>query len=174
MHCPKCGQQQISEEVRFCSRCGFLLEGVTRLLAGGGLLPALPVEAAAPKAKHRGTRQGAKLVFWSVALSPIFFALCILADSPGPLIIPFTLFLVGVLRMLYVRLFGEDFLPVRRGHSPAQVAAYTPPQQQQRAALPPSQSAPVAGPFQPRATTAEIAQPPASVTEHTTRLLDDQ
>ena len=24
MHCPKCGQQQISEDTRFCSRCGLL------------------------------------------------------------------------------------------------------------------------------------------------------
>jgi len=32
MHCPKCGQQQVSDEMRFCSRCGFALGIVTELI----------------------------------------------------------------------------------------------------------------------------------------------
>ncbi|HAF15758.1 MAG TPA: zinc ribbon domain-containing protein, partial [Blastocatellia bacterium] len=36
MYCPKCGQQQASDAVRFCSRCGFLLEGTAAVLATGG------------------------------------------------------------------------------------------------------------------------------------------
>jgi hypothetical protein len=28
MFCPHCGQEQISEEIRFCPRCGFLLADV--------------------------------------------------------------------------------------------------------------------------------------------------
>ena len=34
MYCPKCGQQQASEEVFFCSRCGFKLDVVRALVAG--------------------------------------------------------------------------------------------------------------------------------------------
>ena len=32
MFCPQCGQQQVSGEMRFCSRCGFPLGGVIQLL----------------------------------------------------------------------------------------------------------------------------------------------
>ena len=43
MFCPKCSQEQASEEQRFCSRCGFQLNVVKALLLsdalpGGGLL----------------------------------------------------------------------------------------------------------------------------------------
>lgn len=41
MYCPRCGQQQISEQVKFCSRCGFLLELIPDILANGGTLPQL-------------------------------------------------------------------------------------------------------------------------------------
>ncbi|HMJ09114.1 MAG TPA: zinc ribbon domain-containing protein [Pyrinomonadaceae bacterium] len=41
MHCPRCGQQQISAETKFCSRCGFQLALVSELLANGGFLPQL-------------------------------------------------------------------------------------------------------------------------------------
>ena len=41
MHCPRCGQQQVSEETKFCSRCGFQLSLVGELLHHGGTLPQL-------------------------------------------------------------------------------------------------------------------------------------
>lgn len=41
MHCPRCGQQQVSEETKFCSRCGFQLAVVAELLQHGGTLPQL-------------------------------------------------------------------------------------------------------------------------------------
>jgi uncharacterized membrane protein YvbJ len=36
MYCPKCSQQQISDEMRFCSRCGFPLGAVKELIANDG------------------------------------------------------------------------------------------------------------------------------------------
>ena len=33
MFCPKCSQEQVSDETRFCSRCGFPLNAVKALLA---------------------------------------------------------------------------------------------------------------------------------------------
>ena len=39
MFCPKCSQQQASKELRFCSRCGFPLAGVTLLLENDGEVP---------------------------------------------------------------------------------------------------------------------------------------
>ena len=41
MHCPRCGQQQVSSETKFCSRCGFQLGLVAELLNNGGTIPAL-------------------------------------------------------------------------------------------------------------------------------------
>lgn len=41
MFCPRCGQQQISEETKFCSRCGFQLGLVGELLLNNGFLPQL-------------------------------------------------------------------------------------------------------------------------------------
>lgn len=41
MHCPRCGQQQASEETKFCSRCGFPLGLISEILAHGGFLPQL-------------------------------------------------------------------------------------------------------------------------------------
>jgi len=41
MHCPSCGQQQISTETKFCSRCGLPLIVVAEVLMHGGYLPQL-------------------------------------------------------------------------------------------------------------------------------------
>jgi hypothetical protein len=41
MHCPGCGQQQISSETKFCSRCGLPLSIVSEVLIHGGYLPQL-------------------------------------------------------------------------------------------------------------------------------------
>ncbi len=41
MHCPRCGQLQVSDEIKFCSRCGFQLAIVAELLHHGGTLPQL-------------------------------------------------------------------------------------------------------------------------------------
>ena len=41
MHCPRCGQQQVSEDIKFCSRCGLPLGVVSEVLAQGGYLPQL-------------------------------------------------------------------------------------------------------------------------------------
>ncbi|MDQ3219955.1 MAG: hypothetical protein M3Q26_04290, partial [Acidobacteriota bacterium] len=41
MHCPRCGQQQLSAETKFCSKCGFQLGLVSELLIHGGYLPQL-------------------------------------------------------------------------------------------------------------------------------------
>src|SRR4051812_32240720 len=110
MYCPRCGQQQISDEVRFCSRCGLSLASVPVLLAGGEARAA--VEGAAtggkPTRKRAQIRRGAKLLFLSAVLAPIFFALSIVFDSPGPLVVPLTVFLAGGAWLLYFTLFGDE------------------------------------------------------------------
>jgi len=41
MHCPRCGQQQISQETKFCNRCGFQMGLIPELIANNGVLPQL-------------------------------------------------------------------------------------------------------------------------------------
>ncbi|MFL6256024.1 MAG: zinc-ribbon domain-containing protein [Pyrinomonadaceae bacterium] len=167
MFCPKCGQQS-SDEVRFCPRCGLQLAGLTAYVAGNEFAPA---RAEAPQsaeltAKRRGTRRGAKLMFFSVVLFPVFFGLCFLVNGPGPLFVPLTVFLAGFAMLVYARLFGDELLPV---HSPS--ARRDLGGVGDRPALGGPQFTPAPLFNQQRANTAEIYQPP-SVTENTTKLLD--
>src|SRR5215467_2241007 len=100
MYCPNCGQQQVSDEMRFCSRCGLALSGLAEWLAGG-----LPVRRAdeapklSPSRRRKAFRRAAKLMFFSVALFPIFLAISIGIDEPGPLYPPCNLFFASLMWM---------------------------------------------------------------------------
>ena len=41
MFCPRCGQEQASGELRFCSRCGLPMGIIAEVLANGETLPQL-------------------------------------------------------------------------------------------------------------------------------------
>ncbi|MFL6227966.1 MAG: hypothetical protein ACJ741_04205 [Pyrinomonadaceae bacterium] len=181
MFCPKCGQSQVSDEVRFCSRCGLPLGGVADVLANNGLLPAhLNAHFAAPGAmtpRRKGIRQGGTLMLIGVFLIPMLAILHGVIGLPGE----FTLFgvlavLAGLLRLLYAVIF-EEKSPTAFAHAP-QPYAQAPAQAQfdphvRAGALPPSDFRPAPTFFAPRSDTAEIPIPP-SVTDHTTRLLDHE
>ena len=167
MFCPKCGQQS-SDEVRFCPRCGLQLAGLAAYVAGNEFAPARPEAPQSPEltAKRLGTRRGAKLMFFSVVLFPIFFGFCFLVDGPGPLFVPLTLFLAGLVMLVYARLFGDELIRVHQRDSRRDLGAG-----RERPALGAPQFTPAPLFNQQRANTAEIYQPP-SVTENTTKLLD--
>src|SRR5262249_17212721 len=109
MYCPRCSQQ-VGDETNFCPRCGFYFGALRELIATGGapLTPQDMGKARQLSERQKGMRLGAKMVFFGVALLPIFIGLSIVADGPGPLLVPFTLFLTGVIWMLYARLFRES------------------------------------------------------------------
>ncbi len=161
MYCPNCGQQQLSDEMRFCSRCGQALSGLAEWLAGVGL-PAQPRVAAhisADSPRRKGIRRAAKLMFFSGVLFPIFIVISLAIDEPGPLVLPIIVFFISLAMMLYARLFSDKT-------GPALIDAA-----QTRTYLPPATSIPI--PARQQVRTNELAQPP-SVTEHTTRLLDNE
>jgi hypothetical protein len=168
MFCPRCGQQQVSGEVRFCSRCGLSLASVPALLAG--------FEASAPEGtagggrwkKRKQIRRGAKIMFFSAVLFPIFFGLAIAADSPGPLIVPLTVFFAGLAWLLYFVLFGEEAAQESAGKGREVLR-----ESRNAPSLPPATFVPASGFGARRTHTADMAQPP-SVTEQTTRLLDEE
>jgi hypothetical protein len=114
-----------------------------------------------PSPRRKGMRQGAKIMFISGVLLPIFFGLCFPADSPGPLLVPLTVFFAGLVRLLYSQLFSEDsaLVTIQEAnlHQPASLpSTYRPPAQ--------SLGAPPGDP-------ANQLYPP-SVLEHTTRNLE--
>ncbi|MEP7148747.1 MAG: zinc ribbon domain-containing protein [Acidobacteriota bacterium] len=79
MHCPRCGQQQISDQTNFCSRCGFQLGLVVELLENGGYLPQL-AEIQQGKGTSFTRKNGVIfsvlwLIFWMMLLPAFFGAL---------------------------------------------------------------------------------------------------
>lgn len=173
MYCPNCGQQQISEEMRFCSRCGIALSGLAEWLAGGRL-PARPRDEAKPTValspRRKGIRRAAKLMFFSGVLFPVFLFISLVADEGGPMVVPIILFFVSLVLMLYARFFSDKTVPAPAMNQAAQTSALG--TASTRGSLPPAANNPIpVGRQQVR--TNELAQPP-SVTENTTRLLDNE
>ena len=176
MYCPQCGQQQVSDVTRYCSRCGFLLDGVAAVLSTGGAVPTQYVQPGfkqlSPRSK--GVRQGALLMLSTILIVPIMAIFSVFIFGRPEILVPLTAmfcFIGGLLRILYA-LMMEDPVPQTRldggaGYPPTATQFARPPH---NAALPPA-SINTAAAWRPRPNTAEIYQPP-SVTENTTRLLD--
>lgn len=182
MYCPHCGQQQVPGAVRFCSRCGFPLEGVMQLLNNGGMLPVYrePAAPTEPSPRKKGVRQGAMLFLLGVILVPILGLFASYIDSRFPEILTalaaIICFLGGPLRMLYAALFEEGApRPMPLAVNPYMSSPTAPPQfssPRHNAALPPP-AVSSTSPWRQRPITSELATPP-SVTENTTRLLDKE
>jgi hypothetical protein len=177
MFCVRCGQQQATDALRFCSRCGFPLEGAMMLLANGGMLPHyLPVEGEQKVSpRKRGVKQGALIFLLGVVLVPAFGVLYGWTDVNlfgfFAALAAVLCFIGGPLRMLFAALF-EEGPQTRQFMAPSSYAppAIPLPPAARASALPPASANP-ASQWRPRPQTAEILQPP-SVTDHTTRLLD--
>lgn len=89
MYCPQCGQLQTSELVRFCSRCGFLLEAVSAVLAGRGMAPRYVQPG--PKVlspRSKGVRQGALMMLSTLFVVPVLAIIIVPNETsrhrPGP------------------------------------------------------------------------------------------
>lgn len=174
MYCPRCGQQQISDEMKFCSRCGLPISELAEWVAGAGVpstsVAAKKVPVRSPRRK--GIRLGAKVMFVSGVLLPIFLAISLGVGEGGPMILPVLVFFVGLTIMVYSRLFREDIPSFES--APAQTSRLA--AVSEATALPPTSNIPIydAGDFaRPRVRTNELVHRP-SVTEHTTKLLDQE
>jgi hypothetical protein len=178
MHCPRCGQQQVSEDIKFCSRCGFPLGLVSEVLAHGGFLPQL----ADLNSKKWLTRNfGLKIaVVWFLFLCFLLLPLAAITGAPGNIIPGLAIIgFCGALLMMFVSLL---FLPKEEKYFQSQnelpneaAAAQYLSGRQAQTALPPQMSQPVSDYAPPSAgswkapETGELV--PRSVTEGTTRLL---
>lgn len=179
MFCPRCGQQQATDSMRFCSRCGFAMEGTMHLLAHGGMLPVYqsPEGENAISARRKGVKQGASLMLIGAILVPILGVMT--AFAPGRLENVFEFFLIisalvcflgGPLRMLYAAIF-EEGAPPKYQFTPQTFAPPAIPQARV-SALPPASVNTVPS-WRQRPQTEEIVGPP-SVTDSTTKLLDKE
>ena len=179
MFCPRCGQQQVVEELRFCPRCGFTLGYVSELLANNGVLPSHLAPANAPAReltpRRKGVRQGGMLMLVGAALVPILGIFGAATGIGGEMaLVGVVLLIAGLARLLYAAIFQDSYPAAPHAAlphpepQPAPLFQPAPP----RAQLPQHQ-APAPASFR-RRDTAELVAPPASVTENTTRLLDKQ
>ena len=180
MHCPRCGQQQVSEEIKFCSRCGFPLGLVSEILAHGGFLPQL-AELHGKRKKWLTRNFGLKIsLLWFLLLDFILVPLAAISDAPGEIVA--FLAVVGFCGALLMTVIS--FLFLRNDKTPFQAQNEFPNPHQTtqpiggnrgQTALPPTTSQPVSGYAPPSAgswkapETGELI--PRSVTEGTTKLL---
>jgi hypothetical protein len=179
MYCPKCSQQQVNDEVRFCSRCGFPLSAVKELVASGGAL--VERESGAQEGQlspaFRGMRKGVWIMLASLPLALVAALLTAIDDGFAVLILlPVLCFVTGFARLLYGTFIEEKAPRVKRDSSLPHTASVMPAQPGTAARspeLPPARVAPIEGFTEQRMVTAEMVQMP-SVTENTTRLLDEE
>lgn len=177
MYCPNCSQQQLSEELRFCSRCGFPLSAVRELIATGGVPAEREPEGGRLSPAFRGVRKGVWVLLAGVLMT-LVIGLMAAADEDLAvlLLLPLLCFVVGFVRVLYA-VFLENRAPRgKKDSEQPQVPPARPPQPISAARnpeLPPAQVPPTTAFIEKRVKTAEIVQPP-SVTENTTRLLDEE
>jgi hypothetical protein len=126
--------------------------------------------------KQKGVHRGKRIMWVSLWLAVIVIALGFIDDDLFALMLPaFLVFVAGLLRLLYAKLFQKD-TPVRTENAPP---LYAPPPRTVEAPaprgteLPPARGFPAADLVRPGGKTSEMAPPP-SVTENTTRLLEDE
>lgn len=148
MFCPKCGQEQASESVHFCSRCGFKLntveEGSAKRLIVMAMYFVLTICA---------------IIGWgSITAGPGYMQVRAIITIIAA--ITFYLLFSGDLTHIFNKLFSRN-IEEKNQIAPAS----------QESALPPAHSIPGPSLGSHRVNTAEMVPSP-SVTEHTTILLD--
>ena len=176
MFCPQCGQERVSSETNYCSRCGFLLTGATELLRTGGIIPqSAGPSSSAGSARNRGLKQGLFIFLLSFLVVPIIAIITIALQVQEPFAVALAailLFVGGLLRMAYAMLF-ESSSPTTVVTDRA-VRAFT-GQRSGPHALPPQRDVPVSAYAPPQTgnwrDTNDLQ--PTSVTESTTKLLNE-
>lgn len=178
MYCPKCSQLQSSEEMRFCSRCGFALAGVAMLVDNEGVIPqpgGVSVQTVPSSRKKVMIESG---VFTAISWGVVVIA-TLLFDWGGPFeimakigaLLFFFLGLIGLLRFLYGFLFLKDVIVQPATNAFPKVASQGAISAASRNALPAQRDFAVTD-YSRRENTKEMVARP-SVTENTTKLLHD-
>lgn len=161
MYCPKCGKHQLSDETRFCAKCGLLLETARESLTAGN------VPMVTEQNKRTALSPRAKGILQGIAIIPLgigaMFAIDIFYEALGAGIMAgfystVTMIVIAALMRILYAIFLEDG-PARQKTEPALSTS------RQHELDAPENKAVLA------ATTGQIVQP-LSVAEQTTRKLD--
>lgn len=179
MHCPKCGQQQVSDQTRFCSRCGFLLTGITQVVMNDGILPAQPTTFfAAGSPRRKGMMQGLFIFLLSFLIVPLAGVLTAMLNIEPflPAISAIILTVGGLLRVVYALMFESGIAGGRTLEQNVMAASQNVFAAKKEAGeLPPAQSIPVSAYAPPPGTgrwrETNDLESPGSVTDTTTKLL---
>lgn len=149
-------------------------------MAHGGILPVRYAEGGKNELtpKQKGIRQGTMLMLCTLLVVPVVSIITTQLHIAPRFFIPlsaFICFIGGLLRIIYAALFESEAPRAAAPLAPA--PTYVPPAELAAARrpsfLPPQQSTPVTD-WRGRRNTAELVAPSSSVTENTTRLLDEK
>jgi hypothetical protein len=182
MFCPTCGERQLSENVRFCSRCGLLLTGISEVVANKGLIPnnsPSGEEVAIDSPRKRGIKHGAMIMLVGMLLIVPLLAMFHVATNTEPFLVAIAAiisFWGGILRIIYALMY-ESKLPNEKTLEEKVVTTTQSllGKKAKQNALPPPQSIPANDYISPGnwRTTNDLVEPP-SVTDGTTKLLDKE
>jgi hypothetical protein len=113
MYCPTCGQQQISDETRFCSRCGFLLSDIADVVANKGISPyKTPSKLIKPDSPRKlGIKKGGMIMLVGCLLIVPVISILMPFLEFSPFVIPVAAvlsFMGGLLRIIYAFMFESN------------------------------------------------------------------
>jgi hypothetical protein len=166
MFCPKCSQSQASEEMRYCSGCGFPLLGVAELVASDGTALVKGPDSRDVTRRKFIVRGWAVLTILNLILAP-FFVIGVQSVEAVVIYLFFSLVLLlgGFAWLFYTRPAreGSEFLDKKNRDKDLR-------SRDVQSALPPDRNFSV-DPFAQGHQTNELLVP-TSVTEGTTKLLD--
>lgn len=170
MFCPNCSQQQVSDETRFCSRCGFQLNVVKALLSTESFSQNTEIQKVSRSPNKRDMTIGAALMFVFA-----FIVAAITIDVPRSSSAPIVLLIIAgfiLVLLINIKPIIQYFLRPDSPANDAPVLKASPNlfSKSNSNPLPAAQSVPAQDLVMPKFDTAEIAQP-LSVTEPTTNLL---
>lgn len=176
VYCPRCGQEQFSPEIRFCSRCGFLMNGMADVVLKGGLSQ-IETEPKPISPRRKGLKQGGGWFLLGAFIVPLLGVLSLLLPFPEEIIgLAAVVFLVGgLLRMIYALIFESgnpaDYTLEENVYYAAQKLMNKKPNVKE---LPAQQSIPVDNYAPPRQSSWRETNDlePSSVTENTTKFLE--
>jgi hypothetical protein len=178
VYCPRCGQEQISAEVRFCSRCGFLMTGMTEIVINGGIPQELMAGAPKPPTpRRRGLKQGGAWFLFGIVIVSVLGVLSnILRFNDDIVGLAAVIFLLGgFIRMVFALIF-ESGNPAEKTleENVYQTAQKLLNKKPKAGELPAQQSIPVDSYMPPRQSNWRDTNDlePSSVTDPTTKLLE--
>ncbi len=174
MYCPRCGEQQSSGNLRFCNRCGFLLESVSTLIERDGVLQKTNDSS---ENTHFFSKRNFRYISlgWFAASFLLMFIFLLLGVLPGMPLTAGIVGLFGTLLILSVSSLLKDRNEIKERTEINEINyvksnknnSALPPKQQQSANEYVTSVQNLENVYE----TDEFAQPP-SVTEETTKLLE--